>query len=101
MSSERPLSPWVVLTRLEEKLSQQKVIRLTPDTALLFLQALRAYLANPRRDHIAAVICMRHHIKPEPCQPLCRRCQETAYELKCMMQGEVNPFGDEEPRRRR
>lgn len=98
MSAGRPLSPWVVLTRLEEKVGQQKEIRLTPDTALLFLQALRAYLANPRRDRIAAILCMRHQVKREPCRPLCRRCQETAYELKRLMQGEENPFGDGQER---
>lgn len=95
MSVGRPLSPWAVLSRLEQRVSQQKEVRLRPETALLLLQALRAYLANPKRDDIAAIMCMRHHVKRTPCQPLCRRCRETAWELKCLMRGEPNPFGDE------
>jgi len=98
MSIGRPLSPWAVLSRLEQRVSQQKEVRLTPATAALLLQALRAYLANPRRDEIAAIMCMRHNIKRQPCQPLCRRCRETAWELKCLMRGEINPFGDGDDR---
>lgn len=80
MTKGRPLSPWAILSRLEQRVRQQKEVRLTPETALLLLQALRAYLANPKRDDIAAIMCMRHNIKREPCQPLCRRCRETAWE---------------------
>ncbi len=94
MTTGRPLSPWAILSRLEQRVRQQKEVRLTPETALLLLQALRAYLANPKRDDIAAIMCMRHNIKREPCQPLCRRCRETAWELKCLMRGEEKPFGD-------
>jgi hypothetical protein len=96
MSPDRPLSPWSVMTKLEQRIRQQKQVQLTPDTARLLLQALRAYLANPKRDRIAAIMCMRHNVKRVPCQPLCRRCQETAWELKCLMRGEINPFADEE-----
>ncbi|BCP55823.1 hypothetical protein K32_44400 [Kaistia sp. 32K] len=99
MTTRRPLSPWAVLARLEQKVNRQREVRLTPDTALLLLQALRAYLANPRRDEIAAVICMRQHVKRQPCQPLCRRCRETAWELKCLMMGEEKVFGEEWDRR--
>jgi hypothetical protein len=95
MSKGRPLSPWAVLSRLEQRVSQQKEVRLTPDTAQLLLQALRAYLANPKRDDIAAIMCMRHHVKRAPCQPLCRRCRETAWELKCLMRGEEKVFSDQ------
>jgi hypothetical protein len=91
----RPLSPWAVCARLQQKVSQQKGAQISHDTADLLLRALRAYLANPNRDQIAAIMCMRHNIKREPCQPLCRRCLATAWELKCLMRGEENTFSDE------
>ncbi|WP_018183965.1 hypothetical protein [Kaistia granuli] len=98
MSSDdtgRPLSPWAICARLQEKVSQQKGARISYDTADLLLRALRAYIANPNRDRIAAIMCMRHNVKREPCRPLCRRCQETAWELKCLMRGEEKVFSDE------
>lgn len=97
MSDERgrPLSPWAVCARLQQKVSQQKAAQISPETADLLLKALRAYLANPKRDQIAAIMCMRHNIKRVPCQPLCRRCLATAWELKCLMRGEEKVFSDE------
>ncbi|MFI5410596.1 hypothetical protein [Kaistia sp. UC242_56] len=94
MTDRQPLTPWAIQDRLEKRIRARKEVRLTWETAFVLLEALRAYLANPRRDKIAAIICMRQHVKRAPCPQLCRRCRETAWELKCLFRGEVNPFGD-------
>ncbi|MCX5495798.1 hypothetical protein OSH11_13875 [Kaistia dalseonensis] len=102
-SERRSLTPWAIRDRLERLVSAKKEVRLHWETAFVLLEALRAYIANPKRDKIAAIICMRQHVARAPCEPLCRRCLETAYELKQLFRGEINPFGDEEeprPRRR-
>lgn len=93
-SSRRPLTPWAVIDRLERLVAQQKGARLTWETSFVVLEALRAYVANPRRDELARIICMRTTIKRAPCQPLCQRCLDLGYELKCMMRGEPDVFGD-------
>lgn len=92
---EISLSPWAICARLQQRVSLRQGAHITHDTADLLLRALRAYMANPKRDEIAALMCMRFHVKREPCQPLCRRCRETAWELKCLMRGERSAFGEE------
>lgn len=90
----RPLSPWAVIDRLERLVAEKKGARLTWETSFVVLEALRAYVANPKREELARVICMRTHAKREPCEPLCRRCLDLGFELKGLMRGEEDPFGD-------
>ncbi len=89
-----PLTPWALIERLEQRIAARREARLTWETSVVVLEALRAYVANPKRDELARVICMRWHGRREPCNPLCRRCLDLGYELKCMMRGEPDRFGD-------
>lgn len=52
------------------------------------------YAAVPKRDRIAAIVCCRVHVRREPCKPLCRRCLETAYEIKMELLAEPDWWGD-------
>jgi len=89
-----PLTPWAIIGRLERLVEQKRGARLTWETSFVVLEALRAYVANPKREALARVICMRTNAKRTPCEPLCRRCVDLGYELKCMMRGEPDHFGD-------
>lgn len=90
----RHLTPWGIINRLERLVERQRGARLTWETSVVVLEALRAYVANPRRTELARIICMRWHARREPCDPLCRRCLELGHELKCLMRGEPDHFGD-------
>ena len=58
------------------------------------LSTVRAYIAVPKRDRLAGIICCRIHIRRVPCKPLCRKCLETAYEIKLELVGEPDWWGD-------
>ncbi len=88
------MTPWGLLARFERIVAERRQARLTWETSFVVLQALRAYVANPKRDELARIICMRWHGRREACNPLCRRCLDLGHELKCMMRGEPDPFGD-------
>lgn len=88
------ITPWEVKKNLEERVAKGRGARLTPDTCLIIVRALRAYLAVPKRDRIAAIVCCRAHVHKVPCKPLCRRCLETAYEIKLELLAEPDWFGD-------
>lgn len=90
----RSLTPWAIIDRLERLVCRQHGVRLTLETSVVLLEALRAYVANPKRDQQACIICMRWHARREPCDTLCRRCLDLGFELKCIMRGERDPFGD-------
>ncbi len=66
----RPLSPWAILDRLERRVAARREVRLTWRRPSL-VEALRAYVANPKRDELARVICMRSRMTRKPCEPLC------------------------------
>lgn len=65
-----------------------------PESCKVVLDALRAYVTSPRRDRIATTICCRIHVRRVPCQPLCRRCLETAFEIEQEINGAPDWFDD-------
>ncbi|PPE77408.1 hypothetical protein C3941_23725 [Kaistia algarum] len=88
------MTPWRLRDLIEKRVIKGLGARLTPDTCVVVLRALRAYAAVPKRDRIAAIVCCRAHVRREPCKPLCRRCLETAYEIKLELLAEPDWFGD-------
>ncbi|SHG11784.1 hypothetical protein SAMN02745157_3649 [Kaistia soli DSM 19436] len=89
-----PLTPWAVIQRLEEQVEKKRGARLTWETSFILLAALRAYVANEKREALAPVICMRTNAKRTPCEPVCGRCVDLGYAFKRMMRGEPNEFGN-------
>jgi hypothetical protein len=97
MTDERKaLTPWALRDRLERRIAAKKGVTLTWETTFVVLEAVRAYIANPKRDRVAAIICVRHNVRNTPCRPLCRRCSDLAWELKCLFRGVPNPFGEDD-----
>lgn len=88
------MTPWRLKELIERRVAADKGAQLTPETCLVVLRALRAYLATPKRDRIAAIVCCRAHVRPRPCEPLCRGCLETAYEIKMELLAEPDWWGD-------
>ena len=88
------MSPWRLLDLIERRVWRDRGARLPPDSCKIVLDALRAYVANPRRDRIATIICCRIHVRRVPCKPLCRRCLETAFEIKQEINGVPDWFGN-------
>ncbi|MBN9018705.1 MAG: hypothetical protein J0H11_14930 [Rhizobiales bacterium] len=88
------MTPWRLKDLIERRVTAGKGASLTPDTTVMVLRALRAYIAVPKRDRLAGIICCRIHIRRVPCKPLCRKCLETAYEIKLELVGEPDWWGD-------
>lgn len=88
------MTPWRLKELIERRVVAGRGAQLTPDTCVIVLRALRAYLSVPRRDRIAAIVCCRAHVHKVPCKPLCRRCLETAYEIKLELLAAPDWFGD-------
>ncbi len=90
----RSLTPWAILERLERVVAERREARLHWETSFVLVEALRAYVANPKRDEIARIICMRWHSRRQPCAPLCRRCLDLGHALKQKFRGVPDQFGD-------
>lgn len=88
------MTPHRLKELIERRVAEDRGARLTAESCAIVLRALRAYLATPKRHRLAAIICCRIHVKRMPCAPLCRRCLETAYEIKLELLAEPDWFGD-------
>lgn len=96
MAAEKPhrvLSIWELMDRLEDRCRANKEVRLRWQSGWILLDALRAYVAHPKTETVAEIICRHRMVTQRACEPLCRPCILSASEVRRLYRGEINPFG--------